>query len=139
MKRLNILSLAITLMVCSCGPTLQKQNNVAETAPEKQYKFQVLYPQPTDATQFNRDYARHLVLLDSLMGYSQQGKPYYITKMNQEVFGNLAPYYQMFTMAFETREELEATINSKEMEVAGKDALRISSGGAPIVLIGRDE
>ncbi|MEM7549305.1 MAG: EthD family reductase [Bacteroidota bacterium] len=102
--------------------------------PDGDYKFHVLYPQPTDTIQFDLDYSGHLNLLDSLMGYSQEDKPYYITK-----FGTPAPFYQMFIMTFETREELDATINSKEMEEAGKDAMRISSGGAPIVLIGNEE
>ena len=98
-----------------------------------------MYPQPTNAIQFEKDYTKHLSLLDSLMGYSHQDKPYYITKMDKKVFGTASTFYQMFTMTFETREKLEATINSKEMEEAGKDAMRISSGGAPVVLIGNKE
>lgn len=107
--------------------------------PNKPYTFHVLYPQPTNATQFDLDYSKHLELLDSLMGYTQNDKPYYITKLDHEVFGSPSPFYQMFTMSFENREELETAINSKEMEEAGKDAVRISTGGAPVILIGNEK
>ena len=137
-KLLNILSLVITLMISSCQPSLPEQNIVETNTPDRPYKFHVLYPQPTDTIQFNLAYSRHLDLLDSLMGYSQLDKPYYITKLDQEVYGNPSPFYQMFTMGFENREELEVVIKSREMEEAGRDAMRISSGGAPIVLIGNE-
>lgn len=87
-----MLSLEITLMVFSCKPSSTKQNIVEPKTQDRHYKFQVLYPQPTDTIQFDLDYSRHLDLLDSLMGYSQQDKPYYITKLDQEVFGSPSPF-----------------------------------------------
>lgn len=139
MKLLKILPLMIALLIFSCKHISSEQNSLESKKLDKYYTFQVLYPQPTNAIQFEKDYSKHLRLLDSLMGYSQQDKPYYITKMDKKVFGTSSTFYQMFTMTFETREKLEATINSKEMEEAGKDAMRISSGGAPVVLIGNKE
>lgn len=137
-NRSGVLSLVITLIMFSCKPSSPGQNIVEAETPERHYKFLVLYPQPTDTIQFDLDYSRHLALLDSLMGYAEQDKPYYITKLDQEVFGSPSPFYQMFTLGFETREELDTTINSTEMQEAGKDAMRISSGGTPVVLIGND-
>ena len=138
-KLLNILSVAIMLLILSCKQNSLEQNIVEPKTPERPYRFHVLYPQPTDTVQFNLDYAKHLNLLDTLMGYSEENKPYYITKMDHEVFGAPSSYYQMFIMEFETREALETTINSTEMQEAGKDAMSISSGGAPIVLIGHEK
>ncbi|MBW1294839.1 EthD family reductase [Aquimarina litoralis] len=129
----------IALLAFSCKPISSEQNSQESKNQDKYYTFQVLYPLPTNSIQFEKDYLKHLNFLDSLMGYSHQDKPYYITKMDKEVFGIPSTFYQMFTMTFETREKLEETINSKEMEEAGKDAMRISSGGAPVVLIGKKE
>ncbi len=136
--KLSVRSSAIALIVLACNPGAVERVKEESETQGGQYKFHVLYPQPTDTLQFNLDYSRHLNLLDSLMGYTQD-KPYYVTKMDREAFGFPSPFYQMFTMSFETREALESTLYSSEMEEAGKDAMSISSGGAPVVLIGNDE
>lgn len=136
---LSILFIAIVLTAVSCEPSSSKQNSRQSKIPNKPYKFYVLYPQPTDITQFELEYSKHLELLDSLMGYTQNNKPYNITKLDQEVFGSASTFYQMFTLSFENQEELVATINSKEMKEAGKDAARISTGGAPVILIGSEK
>ena len=130
--------LVFTFFLISCDNSSREQLDAPQQIGKKMFKFQVLYPQPSDPAQFDLDYAQHLQLLDSLMGYPDESKPYTVTKFDQEVFGSTPPFYQLFTLSFESREALEATIGSKEMEEAGADAARISSGGAPVVLIGQD-
>ncbi len=94
----------------------------------------VLYPQPSDAGQFEKDYQVHLELLHEKMGIPADQRPYKVTKMMATPA--VPKYYQMFTMEFPTNEALQATMSSAEMQEVGADAARISSGGAPVILIG---
>ena len=100
-------------------------------------KLQVLYPQPIDKSQFEKDYSEHVQLLHEKTGIPADVKPYTITKFLPGPDGD-APYYQMFTMPFESAEALQEAMASEGMQVVAADANRISSGGTPVILIGAD-
>lgn len=102
-----------------------------------QAKLMVLYPQPKDAVQFEQDYQAHLELFHEKMNIPKDQGNYTVTKM---VFTPKAPsaYYQMFTFTFESAEALKEAMSSEEMQAVAADANRISSGGAPVILIGSD-
>jgi uncharacterized protein (TIGR02118 family) len=100
-------------------------------------KLIVLYPQPTDVQQFEADYVKHLALLHEKAGIPAEIKPYTITKMLPTPEG-VPPFYQMFSMPFESPEALQATMASPGMQEVGADAARISTGGSPIILIGHE-
>ena len=44
-------------------------------------------------------------------------------------------YYQMFTMPFPSAQALQQAMSTKEMQDIAEDAARISSGGAPVMLV----
>lgn len=98
----------------------------------------VLYPYPTDVSQFETDYANHLALLHEKAGIPTTMKPYTVTKFMPTPEGNPI-YYQMFMMPFKSSEVLQATMASEAMQEVGADAYRISTGGAPLFLIGNTE
>ncbi|GAB2677144.1 EthD family reductase [Aliiglaciecola sp. 3_MG-2023] len=100
-------------------------------------KLVVLYPQPTDAAQFDTDYLAHLSMLHEKMNIPLEHKPYTVTKFVSPP-DIPAPYYQMFSMPFPSAEELQQTMGSVEMQEVAGDAVRISSGGAPVILVGND-
>tara|TARA_R110001583_G_scaffold100043_2_gene245674 strand:- start:25680 stop:25988 length:309 start_codon:yes stop_codon:yes gene_type:complete len=95
----------------------------------------VLYPQPTDVEKFKADYTAHVKLLHQKTGIPIDVKPYTITKFLPSLEGN-TPYYQMFTMPFDSLEALNETMSSSGMQEVAADANRISTGGAPTILIG---
>ncbi|GAA4280462.1 EthD family reductase [Gaetbulibacter aestuarii] len=96
----------------------------------------VLYPQPQDADQFEKDYAAHMKLLHEKTGIPNDAKPYTVTKFLAGPDGN-PPFYRMFNMPFESAEALQAAMASPGMQEVAADAHRISSGGAPTILIGQ--
>src|SRR5258705_12892250 len=98
----------------------------------------VLYPQPTDVEKFEADYADHLALLHQKTGIPTDVKPYTVTKFLPSPQGT-PPYYKMFTMPFDSPEELQATMSSAAMQEVAADANRISTGGAITVLIASEE
>ncbi len=98
-------------------------------------QLMVLYPQPTNLVQFETAYTSHLALLHDKTGIPAGEKPYTVTKFLPTPEG-AAPYHLMFTMPFESKEALEATMASPGMQEVAADANRISTGGAPVVLIG---
>ena len=100
-------------------------------------KLLVLYPQPTDVAQFEADYVKHLELLHEKAGISANVKPYTLTKMLPTPEGP-PPFYQQFSLPFESLEALQTAVSTWLQEV-GADAIRISTGGAPVVLIGNED
>lgn len=95
----------------------------------------VLYPQPTDVEKFKVDYTAHIALLHEKTGMPLDVKPYTITRFLPGPDGN-APFYQMFTMPFDSPEALNELMSSPGMQIVAADAHRISTGGAPTILIG---
>ena len=99
-------------------------------------KLMVLYPQPTDVEKFERDYQEHLVLLHEKANISADGPlPYTVTKFLPGPDGPAA-YYQLFTMYYPSAAALQEARSSLG-EVAA-DAVRISSGGPPVVMVGSE-
>lgn len=96
----------------------------------------VLYPQPENVEKFESDYSTHKKLLHAKMNIPMDQKPYTITKFLSGPTGK-PPYFQMFTMPFNSAEELEEALSSPAMQEVAADANRISSGGAPTILIGK--
>ena len=96
-----------------------------------------LYPQPADVQQFEAAYTNHLVLLHEKTGIPTTAKPYVVTKFLPTPEG-IPPFFQMFTMPFESAEALQATMSSAGMQEVAADAIRISTGGAPTILIGSE-
>ena len=101
-------------------------------------QLMVLYPQPADALQFETDYADHLALLHEKAGIPVTEKPYTVTKFLPTPEG-MPAFYQLFTMPFASPEALQAAMSSPGMQEVGTDAARISTGGAPTILIGKQE
>ena len=100
-------------------------------------KLNVLYPQPTSVDDFEKDYASHLQLLHEKLGIPADQKPYCLIKYLPSPEGH-APYYQMFAMPFESEEAFQAAMSSQEMQDIAADAHRISSGGAPVIMVGNE-
>lgn len=96
----------------------------------------VLYPHPSDADQFNTDYEAHTALLKEKLPHVAENCS--VTRFAQ-LPGMPSPYHLMFTAYFDTKEDMQATLMSSEMREVGKDAARISSGGAPVILVGGDQ
>ena len=100
-------------------------------------KLMVLYPHPTDTTQFDNDYRDHLRLLHQKTGIPEDARPYTVTQFHPMPEG-AAPFYQLFTMPFPSAEALQQAMSSQEMQEVAADAVRISSGGAPVILVGSE-
>jgi len=98
-------------------------------------KLIVLYPYPTDTDQFNRDYQEHLKLLHKKMQIPEHVRPYTVTRFVEMPQGKPV-YYQMFTLPFPSAEALQQAMSTQEMQEVAGDAARISSGGAPVILVG---
>ncbi|WP_445383058.1 EthD family reductase [Robiginitalea sp. IMCC43444] len=98
-------------------------------------KLIVLYPQPTDVEAFKKAYDAHIALLHDKTGIPPDQKPYTLTRFVPGPAGD-PPYFQMFTMPFESAEALNETMTSAGMQEVAADANRISTGGAPLILIG---
>ncbi|MEQ9299232.1 MAG: EthD family reductase [Cyclobacteriaceae bacterium] len=98
--------------------------------------LKALYPQPTDAAKFEADYAEHVKLLHEKTGIPLSERPYTITKFLPSPDGSAPPFYQMFSMPFESVEAFQATMADAGFQEVAADAVRISSGGAPVMMAG---
>jgi uncharacterized protein (TIGR02118 family) len=94
-----------------------------------------LYPYPLDTEKFDRDYEGHLRLLHARMQIPADARPYTVTRFIDLPQGRPA-FYQMFVMTFPSAEALRQAMASKEMQEVAADAARISTGGAPVILVG---
>ncbi|WP_416306371.1 EthD family reductase [Neptunicella sp. SCSIO 80796] len=100
-------------------------------------KLMVLYPKPADPKQFDHDYRQHIELLHKKMDIPMDARPYTITQVLQDEQGN-TPFYKIFSMPFESADILQQTMVTTEMQEVAADAVRISTGGAPVILVGSD-
>ena len=98
-------------------------------------KVTVLYPQPLNQEKFESDYNDHLKLLHDKTGIPSSEKPYSVTRFLHGPEGK-PPFHLMFIMPFESQEQLERIMSSNGMQEVAADATRISTGGAPTILIG---
>ena len=99
-------------------------------------KLTVLYPQPLNQEKFESDYNKHLKLLHDKTGIPSSEKPYSVTRFISGPEGK-PPFHLMFIITFESQELLEKTMSSPGMQEVAADATRISTGGAPTILIGQ--
>jgi len=97
----------------------------------------VLYPHPTDRDKFDRDYKEHLKLLHEKLGLPQHPRPYTVIRFAETPMGKAA-YHQMFTFPFPSAEALQQALNSPAMAELAADAVRISSGGSPVFMVGTE-
>jgi uncharacterized protein (TIGR02118 family) len=95
----------------------------------------VLYPRPADVEQFHRDYAAHLKLLHEKMRIAADARPYTVTRFVETPQGRPG-YGLMFRMPFPSAEALQQALATPEMQEVAADAGRISTGGAPVILVG---
>lgn len=93
----------------------------------------VLYPQPLDRGTFEADYAIHSQLIKEKIG-----KPFTVIKFLGGEQGDPA-FYQIFMMSFSSMDEVESVLTPEVTDVLDADAFRISSGGEPVILLGRVE
>ena len=98
-------------------------------------KLIVLYPYPPDVDRFNRDYQEHLKLFNEKVQIPPHMRPYTVTRFVETAQGSPV-YHQMFTMPFPSAEALQQAVSSPAMQEVAADAVRISSGGAPVILVG---
>ena len=98
-------------------------------------KLVVLYPHPKDPERFALDYQEHLALLRQKMGIPEGARPYSVTRFIDDP-SSPAPFHQMFSMPFPSIEALQAALGSTEMQEVGADAMRISTGGPIVILVG---
>ena len=99
-------------------------------------KLTVVYPQPLNQEKFESDYNDHLKLLHDKTGIPSSEKPYSVTRFLHGPEGK-PPFHLMFIMPFESQEQLERIMSSNGMQEVAADATRISTGGAPTILIGQ--
>ena len=95
----------------------------------------VLYPQPTNVEKFKADYKEHVTLLHQKMEIPLDVKPYQVTRFLEGPAGK-PPYFLMFSMPFKSAEEIQEVMSTSAMQEVAADANRISSGGAPTIMIG---
>lgn len=94
-------------------------------------KIVVLYPQPTDVDEFERAYVGHgQMVFDKLSMVSNL-----VVSRPAPGRDTPAPYYLIAEVHFNNADDMKATLRSPGMREVGGDANRISTGGAPIVLI----
>ncbi len=127
-----------TLITGKITDSRYSQSSHQEGVNMPQVKLMVLYPQPTDSQQFDQDYQAHLQLFHQKMSIPADQRPYTVTKMIAPPVGT-SPYYQMFSFTFPSAEALEQTLATTQMQEIAADASRISTGGAPVMLIGNEE
>jgi len=104
----------------------------------KEVNLMVFYPQPLDVPQFDQDYREHLQLLHQKTNIPLEHKPYTVTRF-LPVGPDKPTFYQMFSLPFPSLEALQQALMSPQMQDVAADATRISTGGAPVVLVGAAE
>jgi uncharacterized protein (TIGR02118 family) len=100
-------------------------------------KLVVLYPRPTDTEVFDRLYLEEHVPLAArkLTGTTQ----FVATRVLGSPQGSASPFHRIAEIHFPSREALEACVDSEGGRETLADAVRISSGGPPILLIAEED
>ncbi len=99
-------------------------------------KLVVIYPRPTDVAAFERLYQEEHVpmAVKNLAGKTK----FVATKVSGSPQGN-APFYRIAEIHFPSMESLQACAASKGAQETLAHAAKISTGGAPIILIAEEE
>ena len=95
----------------------------------------VLYPNPTDVEKFEQDYQEHLQIFAEHLPNAPSPKATRI-KQNPKM---PAPYHMIVTIPFDSMDGLKETLMSEGMKTVGGHANQISTGGAPVILVGTEE
>ena len=66
----------------------------------------------------------------------ESGLPYIVTFIQAAADGSQAPYYLMFVASFPSIEVLQKIMSTPELQEVAADAVRISTGGPPVMMIG---
>ena len=117
------------------GTLLRAQSQTTQETTMSGPVLYALYPQPTDAARFEADYQAHIALFHEKTGIPVEAAPNTVTKFAPGPEGP-APFYQMFAMPFPSAEALEQALADPGFQEVAADAVRISSGGAPLILVG---
>jgi uncharacterized protein (TIGR02118 family) len=96
----------------------------------------VLYPQPIDVNQFKTKNLAHTALLHDKTSIPADVKPHAANKFFPNPDGSTPAYYGMFLMPFENMEALQGTTSSPGMQELAADTFRISTGRAPLIMVG---
>ena len=99
-------------------------------------KIVVIYPQPTDAAEFERLYTQEHVPLveDKLKGVTRL----VLTKVVTSPLGKVAAY-RIVEVHFSTMDDLNKAVESEIGQAIVAHAQKMSTGGPPIILICTDE
>ena len=136
----SLTAAALTALLVFLAPGCTSAQGARASAPAPRVasgavQLVVLYPQPTDADQFEADYRAHLRLLHDAMGFDDDALPYTVTRFRPTATGP-APYYQQFTWTLPSAAALQEARARPGMQEVAADAVRISSGGAPVIMVG---
>lgn len=137
-------ALAVLLSLLIQGFSVERRADLSPASDDRatgaasdEVTLMVLYPQPEDVAQFGDDYRAHLQLLHRAMDLPDDERPYTVTRFAPSPDGP-APYYQLFSLTFASAEALQQAMARPAMQEVAADAARISSGGAPVVLVGSE-
>lgn len=96
----------------------------------------LLYPRPVDTEKFERDYEEHLSWAPGkIPGLSRL----MVRKVLGTPSGEAAPFHRVPELHFPSTAVLQDALNSNGMQEAVADAVALSTGGAPVVLIAEEE
>jgi uncharacterized protein (TIGR02118 family) len=98
-------------------------------------KLIVLYPQPTDAGQFDKAYEEEHI---PLMRQKLKGMKVAVTKI-EGAAGGEAPYYLMAEIFAPSLDAIKAFLGTADGKEVGANAAKISTGGRPVVLFSNED
>jgi len=98
-------------------------------------KLIVLYPPPPDLATFERRYkAEHAPMVMEIPGLKK-----FVAANVVGAPAGKPPYQRLAELYFDSMESLQAAIASPGGQKAVAHAMEISTGGAPVVMIGEDD
>ena len=96
-------------------------------------KMIVLYPPPVDVDAFKAEYEAHKGLVaQNMPGFSAMN----LTWLTATPTGDPPRFYLLAEIVYPSMEVLRSATSTREAAAVAKDAFRISTGGAPIFMIG---
>ena len=95
-------------------------------------KLVVCYGAPEDPAAFDRYYAEtHVPLVHKIPNLRR----FEAGKVLGTPDGSTAPYYYIADLSFDTVEDLQAAMGSREGQAAGDDVAKFASGGATLMIV----
>ena len=94
----------------------------------------ILYPTPTDIERFENEYRQHV----DIYRQNLPDAPYLDATWIKSHPSNPSPYHLLVVITFNTMEDLKGTMKSDGMKIVGAHATEISTGGAPVIMIGEE-